>query len=185
MVSVSSETKLKVGCPLSCTTTQWLLRKQLTLHLLFLCCTCSLHTQIPVYVFDKLKSVCTKLFWAFLWLPIAGGRRAAEEKGDLRRRFSFFSHGDFAHEGRRSKHPHPGTLRALLCHRSHHWQAGPVKKQTDRAQWQTNGRRARKDTRRFWNREVFWVYVDSFFFLFLFFKTCKAISWRFVWVEIM
>lgn len=68
---------------------------------------------------------------------IAGGWWPEEEEGDLSGCFSLFTHGNHAHEGWRPKHPRAGTLRTLLCHRSHHWQAGDV--ETDRAQWQTNG----------------------------------------------
>ncbi|KAF3860219.1 hypothetical protein F7725_000474 [Dissostichus mawsoni] len=70
-----------------------------------------------------------------------GGRRAAEEKGDLNGRSPLFllRHGDLDHEGRRPRHPRPGVLRALLRHRSHHWQAGPVETQTDGAQRQRDG----------------------------------------------
>lgn len=65
---------------------------------------------------------------------LAGGRWTAEEKGDLCGRPALFCLGELAHEGRGSEHPCPGTLRALLCHWSHHWQAGPVETRTDRAQ---------------------------------------------------
>lgn len=113
----------------------------------------------------------------------AGGRRPAEEKGDLDGLSSLsflLRHG--YHEGRRPKHPHPGALCSLLCHWSHHWQAGPVETQTDRAQWQTGGRRTRQDTCQWRQRGcLLGLMLVSLSFLFFFF-TFKA-TWLFVWME--
>lgn len=111
---------------------------------------------------------------------IAGGWWTEEEEGDLSGCFSLFTHGNHAHEGWRPKHPRAGTLRTLLCHRSHHWQAGDV--ETDRAQWQTNGvacSRGRLLIMATGRSSGF--YVD---FSFLFFM-CKAISQWFVGWQII
>lgn len=60
-------------------------------------------------------------------LSLPGGRRAAEEKGDVRRSSSHLRPGRLSGEGGRPEHPCPGALRALLRHRSHRWQAAPVR----------------------------------------------------------
>lgn len=136
------------------------------IFLLFLCCTCymiSKYTDSNICVMSRFDCFSA----SSLFLP--GGRRAAEEKGDLSGRLSLFFHVDLGHEGRRPKHPRPGVLRAPLCHRSHHWQAGPVETQTDRAQWRTDGVLGRTRVND-GNEDVFWVYVDFSFFFLLFFN---------------
>lgn len=123
------------------------------------------------------KGVWWGISFVFLTrLFITGGWRSAEEKGDITGRHSLLLHGHHSREGRRPKHPRAGVLRALLCDRSHHWQAGPVGTQTDRAQWRTDGQRAREDTYQ-WRRRgclLGLCWSVSFFFL-----TFKAISWWF------